>query len=66
MVDDDAVRIQGSIPKSEYEWLQQKFPASADKDSNLLRAAVDRLRRLEELEEMRATGSRELNEDNSE
>lgn len=60
MDDDETVRLQGTIPKSEYEWLQDKFPASAQAgDSDMLRSVIDRLKRLEELEDMRATGRRE-------
>ncbi|QIO25416.1 hypothetical protein [Haloarcula sp. JP-L23] len=59
MDDDETVRLQGTIPKSLYEELADKFPASAEAgDSNLIRAMADRLERLEELEEMRATGTR--------
>jgi len=59
-MDDDGketVRLQGSIPKAEYEKLRDKLPASASGgDSNLLRALIDDWKRLRQLEEMRATG----------
>lgn len=59
MDDDETVRVQGTIPKSDYEELQDKFGASAElSDTALIRAMKERLDRLEELEEMRATGTR--------
>lgn len=59
MDDEDTVRVRGALPESDYEDLKDKFPASAAlSDSALLRAMKERLDRLEELEDMRATGSR--------